>query len=105
MKVCVITPSYPCYLGDWKGGEWTRYLSDALLTRSVVSQVVCTDDILVNEENFNKEIKIHRFRYWFTRKNQVLGYEIMENIKMCGLFKIQIPFFILSFFMKSLKVS
>ena len=105
MKICSITPSYPRYIGDWKGGEWTRYLSNALLTKSVNTEVVCADDILVDEENFNKKIKIHRFRYWFTRKNQVLGYGIMENIKMYGLAKIQIPFFLLSFFIKSLKVA
>lgn len=104
MKICVLSPSFPRFSDDWRG-SWVLLLSKELLKKSINSEIVCADDILVNDEYPNEKIKVKRFQYWITRKHQLLGYGIMENLNRYFLAKIQIPFFLLSFFIKTLKVA
>ena len=105
MKICILTPSYPQFEED------TR----VPFMRAFVKEIAKTNDVTVvtsigpKSKSFSimDDAKIYRFQYFFPKKMQRLTYTesggMFESYNSSFLAKIQIPFFLTAFFLKSLK--
>ena len=106
MKVCVLTPSYP------KNSDDTR----VAFVQTYVEKLVPDNDITVitssaprGSKRFEVRngVKIYRFDYFWPRRLQNLTHTkssgMLESYKQSLLAKIQVPSFLVSFFLRSFK--
>lgn len=103
MKICILCTSYPRSEDD----HWVPFM------HSWAKELAKTEDVTVitsggsDTKNFEirDNVKIHRFSYFLPRRLQKLTYTggMRESFKHSFIAKIQVPFFILFFFLKSLK--
>ena len=106
MEVCILTTSYPRFKGDY-AGIFIHNLAKNLVKNGIKVKVVAPNDFKTKSNEIIDEVEIFRFNYWFIKKHQKLCYGggIPNNIKNSLLAKLQIPFFIFSFFLNSLTIS
>jgi len=103
MKILMLSTTYPRYKGDLYA-NFVESLCDELGKKHSI-QVVASSGEKAKDFEIRNNVKINRFTYFFPKNLQKLTYQggITEVVKGNLLAKIQIPFFILSFFLKSLK--
>ena len=97
MKVCILTSSFPRFAGD-SAGIFIYHLAIALVKKGVDIEIICPHE---NGCRFFEELEgitIRRFPYFFPLQYQNIAYGsgILKNIKSNILAKIQLPFFIIS---------
>lgn len=105
MKICILSTSYPRSKDDY----WVPFM------HHWASELAKTEDITVvtsagpGTKNYEvrDNVKIYRFNYFYPKKLQKLTYSggMKESFKQEFLPKIQAPFFMLSFLLKSLKIA
>ncbi len=105
MKVCILTSSFPRFAGD-SAGIFIYHLSRHLINKGVEIEIICPHE---NGCRFIEDwegIKINRFPYFYPLRYQNLAYGsgILKNIKSNSSAKIQLPFFIISEIIHSLKI-
>ncbi len=105
MRICVLSTTYPRFKGDsWV--PFTHSLTKELARKHDI-KVITSSDIKSTNFEIRDKIKIYRFSYFFPQKLQTLTYKggMLESYKNSFLAKLQIPFFLISFFFKALKYS
>ena len=105
MKICILSTSYPRSRDDY----WVPFM------HSWARELAKTEDVTVvtsagpGTKNYEvrDDVKIHRFNYFYPKKLQRLTYSggMRESFKHEFLAKIQVPFFMLSFLIKSIKMA
>ena len=105
MKICILSTSYPRSKDDY----WVPFM------HSWARELAKTEDVIVvtsagpGTKNYEvrDNVKIYRFNYFCPRNLQKLTYSggMRESFKHELLPRIQAPFFMLSFLIKSLKVA
>src|SRR3989344_1772700 len=102
-KVLVLTSSFPRFEGDFSG----NFIYDLVkeLSRRAEIKVLAPGDN-VKWKNKVGEVKVERFNYFFMKLQRLAyGNGMPYNIKHSFLAKLQIPFFMLSYFFNSLSMS
>ena len=105
MKICVLATSYPRSKSDY----WVPFM------HSWCKELAKTEDVSVVTSGgpgtkfyeVRDKVKIHRFNYFYPKKLQKLTYTggMKESFKNGFLPKIQAPFFLLFFLIKSFKIA
>ncbi len=105
MKICILATSYPRTKDDY----WVPF------THSWARELAKKEDVMVvasagpntKEFEIRDNVKIYRFNYFYPRRLQALTYTggMGESFKKSILAKLQAPFFIISFMLKSLKMA
>jgi len=97
LKVCILTSSFPRFAGD-SAGIFIYHLAIALVKKGVDIEIICPHDNGCRFFEDIKGVKIRRFPYFFPLQYQNLAYGsgILKNIKSNICTKIQLPFFIIS---------
>jgi len=97
LKVCILTSSFPRFAGD-SAGIFIYHLAIALVKKGVNIEIICPHDNGCSFFEDIKGVKIRRFPYFFPLQYQNLAYGsgILKNIKSNICNKIQLPFFIIS---------
>jgi glycosyltransferase involved in cell wall biosynthesis len=105
MKVCCLTTSYPRYDGDYPG-VFTFWLHRELVRRGVEVHVIAPGADGLKEEEVWEGVHIHRFRYFFPRSLQKVAYGagILANLRKDPWAWLGMPTFLLSFFLKTLRI-
>lgn len=102
-KVLVLTSSFPRFEGDFSG-NFIYDLVKELSKRFKIKVLAPSDNIKWKDKVGN--IKVERFNYCFRRLQRLAyGNGMPYNIKHNLLAKLQVPFFMLSYFLKSLRMS
>lgn len=103
MKILLLATSYPRSKQD----HWVTFTHSWAkeLARTEEVSVVASDGPDARKYEERDNVKIHRFTYFYPRKLQKLTYTggMSESFKGGFLPKMQVPFFLISFFFKSLK--
>lgn len=105
MKVCILCTSYPRSKHDY----WVPFM------HSWAKELAKTEDVTVvtsggpgtKDYDVLDKVKIYRFNYFYPKKLQKLTYTggMRESFNRSFFPKIQAPFFMLSFLIKSLKIA
>jgi len=105
MRICILSTSYPRSKDD----PWVTFM------HSWAAELAKTNDIIVvtsggpGAKGFEvrNNVKIYRFNYFYPKSLQRLTYSggMKESFKNEILPKIQVPFFMFSFMIKSLKIA
>lgn len=105
MKVCMPTTSFPRYKGDLSG-NFVYELAKNLVKRGVEVSVVAPHDYDTKGYEVMDGIEVYRFQYMFPKKLQEIAYSggIPSNLRRSLIAKLELPLFMLSFFLKSLGV-
>lgn len=105
MKVCYLTTSYPRYAGDF-AGVFHFWLHRELVKRGVEVHVIAPGADGVKPAEVREGVKIQRFNYFLPPNLQRVAYGsgILGNLRKDLWAWIGMPFFILSFFLKTLRV-
>lgn len=105
MKICILCTSYPRSKDD----HWVTFMHSWAreLARTEDVTVVTSGDDTTKDFEVRDNVKIYRFNYFYPKKLQKLTYSggMRESFKHEFLPKIQVPFFMLSFLLKSLKIA
>ncbi|NOY85440.1 MAG: glycosyltransferase family 4 protein [Nitrospirae bacterium] len=107
MKICVITTSFPLFLGDYSGLFVFR-LCKTLKSLNIKLDIVAPSHEKTAAFEIMEGCRIHRFQYFFSKKRQTLAYGpggIPANLRRQPWLVFLIPFFISMFVIKALKVS
>jgi glycosyltransferase involved in cell wall biosynthesis len=106
MQICMITTSYPRYNGDF-AGNFTHNLAKELARSGIAVRVVAPHDVTTKDHEWIDSVEIYRFSYWFRRTGQKVAYGVgmPDNIKTSLLARIQLPLFMLFFFLNGLSVA
>jgi glycosyltransferase involved in cell wall biosynthesis len=106
LRILVLSPSYPRHEKDSRV-PFVRSFVKEIAKNNIVT--VITSSATETKKNYQvmDNVKVHRFNYFFPQKLQKLSYTesggILESYKKSFLAKIQMPFFLLSFFLKAKK--
>jgi glycosyltransferase involved in cell wall biosynthesis len=102
----MLTTSYPRYSGDF-AGSFIHSLAKELVKGGIAVSVVAPHDVNTKTHEFVDGVEIYRFQYWLTRKGQRVAYGagMPDNIAKSVLAKIQLPLFMLFFFIKGVMVA
>jgi len=103
MKVCVLTTSFPRFNGDYPG-SFVYYLCKSMAPE-VVSVVIAPSDREVGVlDNAGGMISVRRFRYFIPESLQKVAYGqgIFKNLRRNPLAALELPFFVISFFLSAL---
>jgi glycosyltransferase involved in cell wall biosynthesis len=105
MKVCYLTTSYPRYPGDF-AGVFHFWFHRELIKRGVEVHVIAPGADGAKPVEVWEGVKIHRFNYFFPRNLQRVAYGsgILGNLRKDLWAWIGMPFFLFSFFLKTLRV-
>ena len=105
MKVCILTSSFPRFAGD-SAGIFIYHLSRNLIKKGVEIEIICPHESGCRFFEVRKGIKINRFPYFYPLAYQSLAYGsgILKNIKSNTRTKVQLPFFIISEIIHTLKI-
>jgi len=104
MKICFLSTSFD----EGYGGQHLYALAKGLAERGVDMNVVVPSSPNSKSSFEVKEgVKIHRFGYFLPKKYQMLtsGQSILDQYNNSFIAKLQFPFFMLSFIIKTLKVA
>ncbi len=104
MKICFLSTSFD----EGYGGQHLFALAKGLAEKGVdVHVVVPSSPNSKNLFDLKNGVKIHRFKYFFPKKYQKLtsGQSILDEYNNSFIAKLQLPFFLLSFILKTLKVA
>ncbi len=107
MKVCMLTTSYPLSAGDVSGIFIFR-LCRALAASNVQVDVIAPGNGGALSEDEMGGASVHRFCYFLPARFQRLAYGpggIPANLKRSPWLFIQVPFFLVMFVIKSLRVA
>ncbi|UCE75376.1 MAG: glycosyltransferase family 4 protein [Methanomassiliicoccales archaeon] len=106
MKVCTVSTSFPRYKNDYSGS----FVFD--LAKAMVEQGAEIDVITLYYPGSKKfeimnGIRVHRFQYWSPSRYQKLATEsgIATDLKSNIIARIQLPFLLLFFLLKTHKIS
>src|SRR3989338_4833230 len=108
MNVLILSPSYPRTETDMRVG-FVRAFVKELVKEKGIDVAIVTSSAPDTKEHFQEMdgAKICRFNYFFPQKLQNLTYTgssgFLESYKSSLLAKLQVPFFLLSFFLKARK--
>ena len=105
MKICILCTSYPRSKDDYWVPFMHSWAKELAKTEDVT--VVTSGDGTTNEYESRDNVKIYRFNYFYPRSFQKLTYSggMRESFKHDFLAKIQAPFFMLAFLIKSFKIA
>jgi len=106
MKICFLTTSFPRNESDTYV-PFVGRLAKNLAAKNIGVDVVTSSDSGSRDEVWGSGLRVHRFSYFFPGM-QLLTYKpggAPEQIKKKLLAKLQLPFFILAFILKSLKTA
>lgn len=105
LKVLEVTTSYPRYKGD-NFSIFIYKKVKALNKLGIKNDVLVPNDFTVPSKNGFDNIRVYRFTYFFHKKFHRLTYNygVPENYKRSALAKIQVPFLILAFAIKTLQI-
>jgi glycosyltransferase involved in cell wall biosynthesis len=103
-RVAILTTTFPRYIKD-KTPAFIFELSKEIKKKEFNVLIIAPHDKGIKKKEFMDRIEVVRFSYFYPTKFQKLCYEggIMRNIRKSFLAKIQVPFFLLSFFYFSYK--
>lgn len=103
INICVLTTVFPKFSGDIYGIFILRFLNNFPNTFKI--NVICPHENGLKYESKLQNISIHRFVYFFPKKLERVAYRkgMIVNLKIDFLAKIQFPFFLFFFFLKSLR--
>lgn len=106
MRICMLTSIFPRSKGDVRG-IFIYNNAVALAEAGLEVHVVAPSTEGAADYEILNGVEVHRFRYWFPKKNQKVAYGdgIPGNLKKSILAKIQLPFFLISYLLKSLQVA
>lgn len=104
IKVCMLTTAFPRGKGDY-AAPFVYDLCKKLVDNGIKVSVVAPHDPGARKYEEMDGIAIHRFQYMWPKKTQKLAYGIPHNIRTSFYAKVLLPFFLLSFIIKGLKVS
>jgi len=109
MKICTLTSIFPRYIGDHCGAGTTIYDTsrNLKLRHGVDVSVVAPNHASYPKYEELEGIKVFRFFYFWPRKLQKLTYGagMPTNMRKFKLAKIQLPLFILNFFLRAFNVA
>jgi len=104
VKVLFLTTSFPRFEGDY-AGIFVFNLAKFLNKNGIEIEVVVPNEGLLKKDETIEGIHVHRFSY-FIKKFQKITYGgggIPENLKKNKLLYFLLPFFLISFFLNSIK--
>lgn len=105
MKICILSTSYPRSSGD----HWVTFMHSFAkeLAKTEDVTVVSSADAGAKDFEIRDKVAIYRFNYFIPRSMQRLTYTggMRESFKREILPKIQAPFFMISFLIKSLRIA
>jgi len=103
LSVCFLTTSFK----DEGGGDCYYQLAKELVKNGIRVKAVIPDDVETQSKEIMDAIEVHRFQYWWPKRFQKVahGKGIPENLRTSFWAKLQLPFFLLSFCLKSLRVA
>ena len=110
MKICFLSPSYPKTSEDTRVGFIQPY-AEGLAKTNDVTVITSSGPGMSRKDKFEVRngVKIYRFDYFWPRRLQSLTHTnsggMSESYNGSFFAKIQVPFFILSFFLKTFKHS
>jgi glycosyltransferase involved in cell wall biosynthesis len=102
----MLTTSYPRWRGD-PSSPFIEELCKELVKKEIDVTIVAPHDKDTKDYEIIEGVKIHRFKYWITKKGQRLSYNggMPYNFFHNPLAKIQLPFFLIFFFLKGIQTS
>jgi len=105
MKICILTTIFPRFQGDMYG-NFIYLLVKRLVEKRIIVEVVCSHYKGIQGEEMWDGIKIFRYRYMIPTAFQRLTYEggILAALGKSHWNKVLVPFFMISFLFKGLKV-
>lgn len=106
MKICIVTTSFARFPDD-PFNIYIYRLALALVESGIEVTVVAPADSDTQSSEIIHGITVERFTYFPVKKLQRLAYGkagIPDNLKSSYLARLQVPFFLISFFLKVLKV-
>ena len=105
MKICMLSTTFPRFHGDMYA-NFIYFIAKKFVERGMTVKVVCSHHKRIKREEKWDGIEIFRYRYMIPETYQQLTYEggILAAILKNHWNKILIPFFMLSFLLKGLKV-
>jgi len=105
MKVCYLTTSYPRCEGDF-AGVFHFWLQRELVKRGVEVHVIAPGADGAKQTEVWEGVKIHRFNYFFPRNLQRVAYGsgILGNLRKDLWAWIGMPFFLFSFFLRTIRI-
>lgn len=105
MKICILATSYPRTKNDY----WVPFMHSWAreLAKKEDVTVVTSSGPNTKEFEIRDNVKIYRFNYFYPKKLQALTYTggMGESFNKTLIAKIQAPFFMLSFMLKSLRIA
>ena len=105
MKICILATSYPRGKNDY----WVPFMHSWAreLAKKEDVTVVASGGADTKDYELRDNVKIHRFNYFYPRNMQALTYTggMGESFNQSFFAKLQAPFFMLSFMLKSLKTA
>ena len=106
MKICMLTSIFPRFKGDHCGAGTTIYEMAKKLSsqHKLDMSVVAPNYYQIPKYEVMEDVKVYRFSYFFPRRLQKLAYGagIPTNLRNFKLAKIQLPLFVLNFFLRAL---
>lgn len=105
MKICILATSYPRAKDDY----WVPFMHSWAreLARKEDVTVITSGDASTKGFEVRDNVKIYRFNYFFPKRMQALTYTggMGESFNKSFAAKIQAPFFMLAFMLKSLRMA
>lgn len=104
MRICILCTSYPRSKDDY----WVPFMHSLAkeLARTEDVTVVTSGDAATKPYEVRDKVRIYRFNYFFPKKLQKLTYTggMRESFGKGFLAKLQAPFFMLAFLIKSFRI-
>lgn len=105
MNIIILTTSYPLFDGD-STGNFVSGLAEELVSRKLKVDVVAPHTLRSATIEDMGGVRIRRFRYAPKSLEKVAyGFGVLGNIRHSVLAKIELPFFMVSFFVIGLRVA
>src|SRR3989338_1228092 len=106
MKILVLTPTYSRYEGDGRAPFVRAHSREMARRGHQVTVIASAPPDFRQRMHVLDNVPIYRFRYFFPQRMQKLSYTasggMPESWRKSWLAKIQLPLFILSFFLRAL---
>ena len=106
LKTTLLTTSFPRFQDDSAGVFVYKFASHLSAINCSVN-VVAPHDINVQPQEIPKTLTIHYFKYFYPIKFQSFAYKggMVNRLKSNWLRVLQLPFFMISFFLKAFRIS
>lgn len=105
-KLLVLTTSYPLDNGIIEG-SFVAEQCEFLVNKGIAVNVVCPHYYKQKNEDLQNGVMVYRFVYFFPTKYEKVAYGagIPTNLKKSYFARLQLPFFITSFFVRAFRLS